>query len=419
MTPQSTIAILILMGVLSGCQTTSQLRSISVEEAFSDIRLAENSHTPPVTNSDQAQSDRPTSYVQPVNKSVPCKIPATQDQLDRKNFRSYWDGDCKSGFAFGLGREISLSDNHHSEEITTYEDDGMPIGPGVIYDFVHKNVSYGSRNENSEVVIGLTERILDEIGNFRIEYMIRQKDKGGSDKAIQWSAFHPVTVFINANENVVYKFDIQSVATSLETPIHLIQTIKRPPDPKPIGYTIAKYANGHVRHLKASNGELVFLPDEYVLMLMAKFNEVSGTYQKGIRMREQAKVLEREYLHLACNGTYEVPGVEKGIANKICTWRDQFKEPFERAQKKYNDWLDKNLERLKAEARSQQEQQRLYQEQQRIRQQQEQQAWDAFNRGLDSFGESMDSIMRNTPRTTYTNCTNNYGNTVSCTSTSY
>lgn len=48
-----------------------------------------------------------------------------------------------------------------------------------------------------------------------------------------------------------------------------------------------------------------------------------------------------------------------------------------------------------------------------------QQALDSFNRGLDSFGESMDSISRNTPKTTYTDCYNTFGNGVSCTSSTY
>lgn len=52
-------------------------------------------------------------YTQPVNKTEPCKLPTDKSQLERNNFRAYWDGTCKNGYAYGLGRDIALSDTHH------------------------------------------------------------------------------------------------------------------------------------------------------------------------------------------------------------------------------------------------------------------------------------------------------------------
>ena len=77
-------------------------------------------------------------YVQPANKTEPCKLPTTRDQLERPNFRAYWDGECRNGFAFGLGRDIAMSDTHHVEEITIHDGTGGDwSAPRVDYDFVN------------------------------------------------------------------------------------------------------------------------------------------------------------------------------------------------------------------------------------------------------------------------------------------
>jgi hypothetical protein len=409
--------ILITAVFLSGCQTTNQLRKVSVEEAFSNIRALE-------VQAKESSKSRPEGdplFTQPVNKSEPCKLPTTQGQLDRKNFRAYWDGECKGGFAFGLGRDIAVSDTHHVEEIITYGDNGRGSGaPTVLYDFVHKVVTYTLADEKRRALIyEYVERITNEAGNFNINYNISGYDGNGLQTLITWSAFNPVSVYLKGSKGVVYRFEHHSIATSNDAPVELLQTFKPNSDQGPIGYTIARFANGLVRHIKNGKGELVELPDEYISMMVDKYDEVKLTSRRALEVRKKAKQMEREYLHLACNDKHEISGLEKEVYNKICTWREQFKEPFELAQKKYNDWQDKTLERMRAEARTQLEQQRLQLEHQRLQEQQKRQAWDAFNRGLQSFNNSMDSIIQNTPKTTNTDCYKRWDGSVNCSSTTY
>ena len=108
------------LAVLTGCANSanpSSLPSLTYEEAsaFERSLLARE----PV-----APQKHDNLYTQPVNKKEACKLPSSQDQLNRPNFRAYWDGECKNGYASGLGRDISISDTHHYEEITIHDGRG-------------------------------------------------------------------------------------------------------------------------------------------------------------------------------------------------------------------------------------------------------------------------------------------------------
>ena len=101
----------------AGCATTnSQFRSVKYSEAIEfeqSLGALTNMPSPPEK-----------LYVQPLNKSEPCKLPTSKEQQERKNFKAYWDGQCKNGYAYGLGRDIAISDTHHYEEITIHDGNG-------------------------------------------------------------------------------------------------------------------------------------------------------------------------------------------------------------------------------------------------------------------------------------------------------
>ncbi len=88
-----TFFIFVLLSV--GCST---IRSVSYSEAIA----FEQSQSSEIV----AMPSRPENlYVQPLNKNEPCKLPTSKDQLERQKFRAYWDGQCKNGYAYGLGRD--------------------------------------------------------------------------------------------------------------------------------------------------------------------------------------------------------------------------------------------------------------------------------------------------------------------------
>ena len=75
--------------LLTACATGP--RKVSMSEA-----VAPANSIPHAIKNEIAQSPEKL-YTQPANKTTPCKLPTSKDQLQRKNFRAYWDGDCKDG----------------------------------------------------------------------------------------------------------------------------------------------------------------------------------------------------------------------------------------------------------------------------------------------------------------------------------
>lgn len=388
---------IIATALLASCgttsQNTSQPRKINPDEAFSFIRSQTNQNTTPPQKPELL-------YIQPVNKSEPCKLQSTQDQLDRDNFRSFWDGKCKNGFAFGLGRDIAISDTHHVEEITIYGNNGTTTGsPSATYDFVHNRASYRfSRIQPSETVY-FNEQIKNEPGNFSISYASGLESGTGDAQITYWGPLNPQTTFVNIRNNVVYRFVANKLAGigNSTNPVGFSETLARNSGIAG-GFAIALYANGQARHFKVTSNqpEPVLLPQEYTSEINSKYQEILNNQAKVSQDIEKVKMMEKEYLHLACNGKHKISGLDKNTANKVCAWRDQFQEPLKAAQKQYND----KLERMKSEAHSQDEQRKIQEQldyQKRMAQAAERQASAAEDANLQNM------INQNKPTTCYSN----------------
>lgn len=383
----------LLLGCGAASQTTSQLRKVTTEEAFSFIR-ARTSQKPILS-----QESKPL-YVQPLNKSEPCKLPTNQNQLDRNNFRAYWDGQCKGGFAYGLGRDIAISDTHHVEEITVYEENGKIVdSPAVMYDFVHSTIIYSVVGSQVAEKSFFSEIIKNEPANFNISYELRSVNNEGDVKFIKWSPFSAQKTFLNVQSGIVYRYINNELPTSSNStnPVFLSETLDKSSGVAG-GFAAAKYANGQVRHFELKNGppEPVELPQEYIAEIDARYKDIVNAQAKVARDVEKAKIMEKEYLYLACNGKHEINGLKNEIAREICTWRDQYQEPFKAAQNQYNI----SLEKMKSEARSQEEQRRIQEQldnQRRMARAAERQASAAENANLQNM------INQYKPRTCYSN----------------
>jgi hypothetical protein len=109
---------------------------------------------------------RAPTYIQPLNKMKPCKLQASNEQIVRSNFKVYWAGDCKNGFALGLGRGIAISDTHHDEEITYHHGTGQyQLGDSsAFYNFAAKVAVYRRLvNEEGDEFLSITELGLSQV----------------------------------------------------------------------------------------------------------------------------------------------------------------------------------------------------------------------------------------------------------------
>jgi hypothetical protein len=213
---------------------------------------------------------------------------------------------------------------------------------------------------------------------FNVYREIRTFDESGKVFMLQAPVFHPRRVYVSSriDSSISYRF-IDDSAMPVMKPDQTIFTaeIVEPKSNTIGGVAIAKFANGSVSHFKVINGrptENVVLPQDYSDYLYGKYQDILSATSQAEAILQKAQQIEREYLFKACSGKNGINGLDNAVYTKICTWRDQYKEPYATALANYK----KQLENLKQQATTE-EQQRLQQQQvfQQKKQQENAAAW--------------------------------------------
>jgi hypothetical protein len=99
------VAIVIIVLLFSGCATTSS--TIDHEGMFKYVVQANEGHK--IALAEEGHYDKSNiTWVQPNNKSNDCKLHFETPDGEKWWRKVYWDGECKNGYANGLGREIVI-----------------------------------------------------------------------------------------------------------------------------------------------------------------------------------------------------------------------------------------------------------------------------------------------------------------------
>ena len=384
-------ALTIGAALASGCATTTQqgpsARALNYDEASAFERSLKSAELPALLQPDSLL------FVQPINKKEACKLPTTQDQMELRNFRAYWDGACKNGYAFGLGRDIAISDRHHVEEITIHNGtSGRPDAPSVLYDFVNTKVLYSSPTGKFPAGFLMEEEIQNSAGGFFVMFTTSVTDELGNTSAVRASPLRPSRELLNHRRNIIYRFtDAFGLPSVDPSVVSFTAETLNPKTNLAGGVVIVGHANGQVRHLKLNgvSPESVVLPVEYVNELSEKLKSTQDALTAAQPSLERARQIEREYLYLACNGKHVIDGLDRPTATKICNWRGQFKDPYEKSLAKYTSELE--ALKLKAETAAQQRlaQQQFDAQQRRLQQLQSQVELQQFSNALNQFSQQM------------------------------
>lgn len=87
-------------------------------------------------------------WIQPKNKNKTCKVNvkySDKNPLDDYSYKLFWDGDCKDGYAYGLGRVIEKANLIDSWRIGIYEN-GNVKGASIDNDILHDIYAEGESN---------------------------------------------------------------------------------------------------------------------------------------------------------------------------------------------------------------------------------------------------------------------------------
>lgn len=309
-------------------------------------------------------------FVQPANKTEACKLPTTKDQLERSHFRAFWDGQCKDGFAFGLGRDIAISDTHHVEEITVHDGTGTDRGPSVNYDFVNNSAVYRVPTGKFPAATMYIEQVVDAPSGIFVTETISAVDESGASVALQTSPLATQRIVYNQTGNVLYRFTDNTAFPGNDASI--VKYSAEMVDPATGvagGVAVVHYGTGHIRHVKLGGPtpESVVLPPAYAATFTQRANAIHAVLPVAKANLERARQMEREYLYLACNGRHTIDGLDADAATKICTWRAKFEPRVNAARVAFNQKLDqlrKNAQIAVEQRYAQQQAQQQYNQQQ-------------------------------------------------------
>jgi len=335
-------------------------------------------------------------YTQPVNKEQECKIVTSQDQLDHKNFRAYWDGECRDGYAFGFGRDIAISDSHHYEELTIYAEHGdNSYAPSVGYDFVNNSVTYAINGSQHPALKAVTEIIKDDFEGFSITYLARKIDENGEGESIVYSPLRTQKILSLADQNIFYQITNDTASPSIDpNSIKIQYQVMNAKTGSEVGVGIVAFGNGAVRHYQIGDGDIkdIVLPKEYLEHAENIEKTIISATDDVIQSVEAARELERQYLYKVCKETNKIQRLDDTEATKICNWRDEFKEPFQAALKAHTLELERRKSAAISLAQQQQVQAQLVAQQQLIQQQMSQQS---VQRSLDELRRRNESLRNN------------------------
>lgn len=361
--------------LLSGCSSKSsenktnnsnnnQIATISEEEAFKYEKkyLAEYEKI----KEQNKNFESPFKWIQPKNKKEQCKVYVGINPNDDKTLKSdyvlYWDGECKEGYASGLGREIEKTMLTELYQIGFYEG-GKPIDyctnsrplEGIQCD---GECSYSSSKPNHYV----KTTINDKQGELEIIYRMGvTMSKNTPMMIVDTSPFISVMEYQKTYPNFGYIFENfrndEFDTKNLQFHMRTRQNDKISEN----GFGFVSLKQGGINAGEVVNDSLVRrvqLPQSY-------FNNVDNIYKEivthvniALDAQKKALIIKEKYKNKICQDSIKVSFMDNKEYKDIC---NEEKKNVE-LNKKINDKLIQ-IEQQKQAKRAQINQERLIQAQ--------------------------------------------------------
>lgn len=262
----SKIALLTTAVLITGCSSVPTVSTQDAEQVIAAITAPGASKIAP-----------PQEWIQPVNKKEACKI-FSQDHAagDGISPNVIWDGACKDGYAFGLGREFSTKTVSSGSWIATYSGGRIKPTYHSSSDYEAQSYSFGNPDQGISTV--------GRVGN-----------SASGETYLQ-------AVNLDTGDSSVFKgFSVASgeMIYGKKFPSGYIVLITTPSDPtSPLAraitikknnifyfYGIATYRNGTTEYKKIENSK--FVPAQLPTNYLSFLNSVTSEISSGIAKAEQ------------------------------------------------------------------------------------------------------------------------------------
>lgn len=417
------IPVISSLALLTGCATQS-LKSISYDQAMDFENKARASYVAPQLPAGIYDKH----YAQPLNKKEACLVPMAKQFSEEPNFKSYWHGECKSGYAYGLGRDFMVSDIRTIEDITVYAEGAKSYDGrnSVMIDYSANKWVHISSIGEPQTGMYTSERSFTKEGTFlNVKGYFQLPDKVIQFYSLPGSKYPFLNVRAKQG-NVGY--ELQSLGVLPNSILrYTIQTTSNSGKAPFIAYS---YKNGQFMAASNNGGstQLMELPENYRLYLESKLSDAMQVAPVVDQRIAAVREMEERYLQNVCKADIQVPaGIPADVFTRICQFRTDIDSRLTRAIAKADTELDSQNFQLgqqnaQASAAARQQQQARAQSMQEL-----QTAIDGFNQSAQQWNQNAAQSVQSTsrisvpqvqsfeqPRSTIIHCNRVTDNMVNC-----
>lgn len=339
-------------------------------------------------------------WVQPKNKKEACKVYVGYSDKNPQNDYSYklfWDGECKNGYAYGLGREIEKANLTDRWQIGIYEK-GKAKGS-----YIQNDILYGIYSERESNYGGsehqIIRRVFEKNGDIDVVYYT------GTTGSINEPSLVMITSLFEENTSVLrkiypnFRYEYANFANNPNSLFDFTFAIYNKENNKN-GWAYEKYKNGKIKSYLFDNkkddsvqeisnllkqctqygdGSIlcpsskkykslnefynqfnnyssneVILPDIFYKKLQNIVNEIESAKNNAISFQNNAQLIKKQYLTKICKKSLKIDFMDN----------EEYKEPCEnKYEKELLTKINSKLQKMTEEKIAKLEKERYKQQQ--------------------------------------------------------
>lgn len=343
--------------VFSGCVGQPSIAEIDDNEAFKYINQYETEYQQIKISTQNIKM--PVKWIQAANKKESCKLfvgyNPNDDRTLKDGYKIFWDGKCKNGYAYGLGREMERGFLINLDAIALYS--GEEKEPEY---FIQKdNLAHISMEGDVNNGNYVKTTIKDDGMNFDIWYQYGHFTNKPADIGLFISSnpFSDQVTYIKAYPNFGYVIGDVSNDEFNQNKYNYNLIDAKSKQANGFGFSVAK---NNIRYSgEKQNGQLIrriILPQNYLNHMGNVFNEVKNAGQLAIDTQKKALMVKQQYKESICKDSVKVDFIDNKEYKAICNENEQIAMLKEKMDKRLAQ-----IEKEKEVKRGQMNQQRLIQ----------------------------------------------------------
>ena len=280
-------------------------------------------------NFDWTSPARVTSWLQPDNKEESCKIFIGTDASnkserpfwEKEDISIFWDGECKDGYAYGIGREFMESvGSGLISSLASYDEPG--IKPSLYYTAKYDDHQYSyfletSKSESEDIIFSQEFVVFNNgTNNFSLgkSTSVFDKENNINYESHEYLFTGRTTYFINFSTNKSIKLE---GSIYLADAIRWRTTLARGADPAVV---VIKYKNDAVQMFEYEDQvrKATQLPENLTSFFQHEVTTGISNLQRVDTLLQPSKRAMSIYKRRVCQGEVSVDFMDDTLYGQIC-----------------------------------------------------------------------------------------------------